>query len=385
MKAELGFYEFFAGGGMARVGLSPSWHCRFANDIDPKKAATYVRNWGDDELVVRNVAELLPDDLPGEATLSWASFPCQDLSLAGNGAGLQGSRSGTFWSFWALMKGLRHQGRAPALLVIENVCGTLTSHQGQDFATLAAAIAGEGYCLGALVIDAVRFLPQSRPRLFIVAASESIRISADIVRDGPDPKWHTSALIAAHAKLRGIAREKWVWWNLPTPTKPVRRFSELAEDDPQGIIWHTRAETQRLLEMMSPINRRKVREAQRSGERIFGTLYKRTRRDSDGRRQQRAEVRFDEVAGCLRTPAGGSSRQFVVIVEGRRIRSRLLSPREAARLMGLPDDYTLPENYNEAYHIAGDGLAVPLIRHLSEHLLEPLAQDHCARRDREAA
>lgn len=105
---------------------------------------------------------------------------------------------------------------------------------------------------------------------------------------------------------------------------------------------------------------------------MVGAIYKRTRMDETGARKQRAEVRFDDVAGCLRTPVGGSSRQSILIVEGNTVRSRLLSPREAARLMGLPDTYKLPMNYNEAYHLAGDGVAVPVVRHLAAHVLEPL-------------
>jgi DNA (cytosine-5)-methyltransferase 1 len=58
----------------------------------------------------------------------------------------------------------------------------------------------------------------------------------------------------------------------------------------------------------------------------------------------------------------------------------LLSPREAARLMGLPDDYMLPQNYNEAYHLAGDGVAVPVVRFLAEHILEPLLAAPLSRR-----
>jgi len=83
-------------------------------------------------------------------------------------------------------------------------------------------------------------------------------------------------------------------------------------------------------------------------------------------------VRFDELAGCLRTPAGGSSRQTILVVETRKIRSRLLSPREAARLMGLSDAYILPERYNDAYHVCGDGVCVPVVRHLAQYILEPL-------------
>jgi len=61
-----------------------------------------------------------------------------------------------------------------------------------------------------------------------------------------------------------------------------------------------------------------------------------------------------------------------------------LSPREASRLMGLPDSYKLPENYNEAYHLSGDGVVVPVVRFLAAHILEPLL-DEGAERGREKA
>ena len=123
---------------------------------------------------------------------------------------------------------------------------------------------------------------------------------------------------------------------------------------------------------MSSVNLAKVEAAKRAGRRMVGSLYRRTRTDGDGAKVQRAEIRFDDIAGCLRTPAGGSSRQSIMIVQGGMVRSRLLSPREAARLMGLPEDYVLPENYNEAYHLVGDGVAVPVIRFLAAHILEPI-------------
>jgi DNA (cytosine-5)-methyltransferase 1 len=146
----------------------------------------------------------------------------------------------------------------------------------------------------------------------------------------------------------------------------------LIENRPHGVVWHTAAETRRLLSMMSPIHRRKVELARSAGRRMFGAIYKRTRSDENGKSVQRAEIRFDGISGCLRTPVGGSSRQSILVVERSQVRSRLLSPREAARLMGLPDSYKLPENYNEAYHLAGDGVAVPVVRFLATHLLEPL-------------
>ena len=180
MSRKPAYYEFFAGGGMARGGLGESWRCLFANDFDRKKAESYRANWGGDELHVGDVRELSTARLPGRADLVWASFPCQDLSLAGAGAGLKGERSGTFWPFWDLMKALRQEGRAPALIVLENVCGALTSHGGKDFTKICEALAKERYRFGALVIDAALFVPQSRPRLFIIAAREDVAIPSSL-------------------------------------------------------------------------------------------------------------------------------------------------------------------------------------------------------------
>lgn len=366
------FYEFFAGGGMARAGLGKNWRCVFANDFDPKKAAAYAVNWGIEALHVGDVAELSTANLPGSVDLAWASFPCQDLSLAGAGAGLKGKRSGTFWPFWRLMEQTQEEGRAPRLIVLENVYGALTSHDGKDFAAIGEALSGAGYTFGGVVIDAVDFLPQSRPRLFIIAARNDVPVPANLISSDPISKWHPGKLVKAYDQLSKTASEKWVWWTLPTPPERKSTFADLIEDDPTGVKWHTPEETRRLLGMMSNLNLSKVHLAKKSGKRMIGGIYKRTRVDENGRKAQRAEVRFDDVAGCLRTPVGGSSRQLILIVEGDKVRSRLLSPREAARLMGLSDSYALPPNYNAAYHLAGDGVVVPVVRYIATHILDPI-------------
>ena len=171
------------------------------------------------------------------------------------------------------------------------------------------------------------------------------------------------------------ARRNWLWWNLLEPPARNTVFADLVEDDPRSVKWDTAAQTRKLLAMMSEVNRKKVEEAKRAGRRMVGCIYKRTRRDEYGRKVQRAEIRFDDVAGCLRTPAGGSSRQVLLIVDGNTVKSRLISSRETARLMGLPDEYQLPDNYNEAYHLTGDGVVVPVVRHLAAHILEPILNE----------
>jgi DNA (cytosine-5)-methyltransferase 1 len=377
-QAKPTFYEFFAGGGMARAGLGNRWQCVFANDFSEMKRAAYTTNWGDDHFKVGDVSLLTIDELPGRAALAWASFPCQDLSLAGTYRGLGEAssevmtRSGTFWPFWNLMTQLRSDERAPYLIVLENVTGAITSREGRDFEAICNALSGTGYRYGAVVIDARHFVPQSRPRLFFVAVAEDMPIPPRLVQRAADEFWHTPALCTAQARLRGNAKAQWQWWSIGKPPARNIGFSDLIEEKPAHCRWHSKAETERLLAMMTPLHLAKIEQARERGVRRVGGVYKRTRLDEHGIKRQRAEVRFDDLAGCLRTPAGGSSRQAIVVVEGSSIRSRLLSPREAARLMGLDDSYILPDRYNDAYHVAGDGVCVPVVRHIAEQLLEPI-------------
>ncbi len=375
------FYEFFAGGGMARAGLGEGWTCLFANDFDPKKGFAYQANWNvKGELKIGDVADVKGAELPGHADLIWGSFPCQDLSLAGVGAGLRGDRSGTFYPFWRVISELIEQGRAPKMVAVENVCGTLTSHGGKDFEAICKTFADAGYRFGALVINADLFVPQSRPRLFVVGVHDTVEIADTLISPGPLEPFHTRALRRAVEKLPSEVRERLIWWNVPPPGRRVQTFADIIEEQPSCVSWHTAEETAKLESMMSPLHRAKVAQAKRAGRRMVGGIYRRTRLDENGNKVQRAEVRFDDVAGCLRTPAGGSSRQVIIVVDGVRVRTRLISARETARLMGLDEGYKLPRNYNEAYHLTGDGVAVPVVRHLAQHVFEPIVEAKTARR-----
>ena len=367
------FYEFFAGGGMARLGLGSGWRCEFANDIDPKKLAAYAANFGAEDLVPGDVRQLAPDQLPGEADLAWASFPCQDLSLAGPRSGLSGARSGVFYGFWRLMEALQADGRAPRIIGLENVLGLLTSQGGADFTALCRTLSKGGYRFGAVEIDARWFLPQSRPRLFIIALRKDIAPPEDVALAAePDTlsPFHTKALRKAADALPDAIKDDWIWWALPTPPLPNQTLADVL-DRPEDTPWHSREETRRFIQLMSEANRSKLQAAQASGQFQAGALYRRMRQEK-GEKVQRAEVRFDGLAGCLRTPGGGSSRQFVMTVKGRSVRTRPMTPREYARLMGMPEDYDLPDNQNAALHLAGDGVAVSVVAFLRTHIFEPV-------------
>jgi DNA (cytosine-5)-methyltransferase 1 len=270
------------------------------------------------------------------------------------------------------MKALKREDRAPRLIVLENVYGALTSHEGKDFLAICSALCGSEYRFGALVINAREFVPQSRQRVFFVAVSHELPIPMGLTAAGPHKKWHPPALVEAFRLMPSTVCQNWVWWSLRAPPLRNTVFADVIEETPTDVVWHSPEETAYILGMMSPVNRAKVEAAKLAGRTMVGGVYRRTRPDEDGVKQQRAEVRFDDVSGCLRTPSGGSSRQTILLVKGDNVRSRLLSPREAARLMGLDDDYKLPHRYNDAYHVAGDGVCAPVVRHLAASLLEPI-------------
>ena len=361
------FLEFFAGGGMARIGLGGDWACAFANDFDAVKTDVYRANFPDSETHFHagDVFALTADRIPS-ADLAWASSPCQDFSLAGARAGLAGGKSSAFFGFWTLMKAMAAQGRAPPVIVIENVVGLLTSHHGDDFTALCGALSEEGYRFGAVEIDASAFVPQSRPRVFVVATRLP---TGDL--EGPSA-FHTRAVREAAARLPDDLKDRWIWWDVPSPPARNTDLAVVLEPD-EAVTWNPQERTDALLALMADSHREAVELRIRSGERAVGAVFRRMRGGD-----QRAEVRFDGVAGCLRTPRGGSSRQTLLVIENGQVRSRLVTPREGARLMGLPDSYRLPRSQTAGLQVIGDGVAVPAVRWLAESLLEPLLDSKTA-------
>jgi DNA (cytosine-5)-methyltransferase 1 len=358
--------DFFAGSGLVQLGLAPEFETLWANDNCAKKRAVYVANHPRETFHFADIQNVQGGDLP-VTDLAWASFPCQDLSLAGNLNGMHaGTRSGLFWEWIRILKEMAECGKLPPVLVAENVVGFLVADQGKHFKLAYEALRDLGYRVGAVVIDAKAFVPQSRQRAFIVAVSEEVPLDG-LSQRLPSGPFHPEGLVRASFVVND---PDWVWWSLPLPNGTPPAFADLCERD---APIDPPSKTKELCAMLSPLNRKKLNAAKRAKTFFAGTGYKRTRPDTDGHKRQCLEIRFDGIAGCLRTPNGGSSRQTVILVDEGSVRSRLMTVRECARLMGAPDSYELHGSYNDGYRAMGDAVVVPVTRWLTRHILAPLA------------
>ena len=174
------FAEFFAGIGLVRLALEKQgWKMVYANDIDPKKQEMYQTHFQDSQsrFQLGDIHEIPPERVP-TATLATASFPCNDLSLAGARSGLSGKQSSAFWGFVRVLEGM--ENRRPPLILLENVPGFLTSRNGQDFHEAMLALNNLGYSVDAFVLDALLFVPQSRPRLFVIGTVDGVEKNEEI-------------------------------------------------------------------------------------------------------------------------------------------------------------------------------------------------------------
>jgi DNA (cytosine-5)-methyltransferase 1 len=258
----------------------------------------------------------------------------------------------------------------PNLVVIENVCGMLTSNNGEDFRSVVQTFSENGYYVGGLVMDAKDFVPQSRKRVFIIGLRKDKTLDPTLASPLPIPDYHTKSLIRAFETLDSKYKCDWIWYNLARESHRKSSLIDILE--PFGDVdWNSDEKTHSILQKMSVTNFKKIEAAKSLKQPTVGALFMRTRKTKASKRVF-AEVRFDGISGCLRTPNGGSSRQSIIWVDGPKITSRLLTPRETARLMGLPESYKLPKNKNAALHLTGDGVVVPVVKHLKDHLFEPL-------------
>lgn len=349
--------------GLEAAGIDTCW----ANDIEPAKRDMYVANFGDDAFVLGDVRDVGGDSVP-DVDIATASFPCTDLSLAGARRGLgrtgapRGAEGGSsmFWEFARVIEEMDE--RRPRVLLLENVLGFATSHGGHDLLEAVTELNRLGYSCDLLAIDARHFVPQSRPRMFILGVSNP-RPSDTAAALAERPEWIKS-FATKHDSLQLHAR------GLPQlPQGPSSLASIVEPLPPDAPDWWEPERVRRFTESLSPVQAKRLDMMRTSERTVWRTAYRRTRNGTAV-----WEIRADGIAGCLRTARGGSSKQALVEVAHGAVRVRWMTPREYARLMGA-DDFKLTTRRNQALFGFGDAVCVPVITWLCKHYIVPAADE----------
>ncbi|TGY39674.1 DNA (cytosine-5-)-methyltransferase [Microbacterium laevaniformans] len=361
--------EFFAGIGLAGAGLAAAGiEVAWANDISKTKFEMFRRHFGEasaERYLVGDLGDVQPDSLPTDVDLAWASFPCTDLSVAGGRAGLhKGIASSTFWHF---IKAISKLGDArPAVIALENVTAFATSHSGRDIASAIKSLNGLGYTIDVLSIDAKRFLPQSRPRLFLVGSLYPVESTTEPNDARPD--WLSPIFDDPSLRTHRMA--------LPQlPQSTTTTLADIARLVPEGDArWWDASRVAEYESSLSPHQLARYESLRDESALTIRTAYRRMRGGVP-----RWEMRNDEIAGCLRTSRGGSSKQAVVELGRGCVRIRWMTPVEYAALMGAPD-FTLSETpAHHAYSGFGDAVCTPVVDWLARnYLISLLEASRCA-------
>ena len=358
--------EYFAGIGLVRLGLERAgWKIVFSNDRSIEKFnmySSYFEN-AEQNYAIEDIFKIQTTDVP-PSLLATASFPCIDLSLAGNLEGMKGKHSSALWGFLQILK---KQDTRPPLILLENVSGWLTSNCGQDFRLTIRELNRLGYACDVFTIDAVRFVPQSRLRVFAIGVRTNGANNNFLALGRRSSSLTTKSLNRAISANRGL---NWHFLDIPAPPENQKlTLANLVENIADTApVWWSEDEVDRHLAMMTALNLDYLKELQARPMDSYRTMYRRVRD-----RKQRAELRKDEIAGCLRTAKGGSSRQILVKAGKGKVRMRFMTPREYARLQGVPDRYPLPKRTNQALTGFGDAVCVPVITWIAACVLNPLA------------
>lgn len=394
-KSQMRYLSLFSGVEAAHLAWEPlGWECAAVAEIEPAACAVLAHRLGatrprylpDSEdyqparyariafgerlLNLGDVRQVTLDDIAalGRIDVVIGGSPCQDLSVAGRRAGLAGARSSLFHEQVRIFDAARHLCGA-RWLVWENVPGAFSTNDGRDFAVVVGTLAGlqldvpeegwgnEGVAAGPRglvewsVLDAQwRGVAQRRRRVFAVldtgnwADRPPVLLEPDRLRGDSPPRREAGEGAAACAgggpdggRISGAVTSKW-----------AKGSGGPAGDEVANMVAHT----------------------------LRGEGFDASE-DGTGRGTPLVPVAFHgsqdpDVSGEVTHPVGRNQGQETCVYHAAAVRR--LTPREAERLQGMPDDWTLapfggkPMSDGPRYRMIGNSFAVPVIRWIGEQI-----------------
>jgi DNA (cytosine-5)-methyltransferase 1 len=374
MPLEKTAADFFAGIGLASAGLTnQQWWVKYALDHSETKQRMYETHFGPGHYHPKDIKDILGHKLP-KVTLAHASFPCTNTSVAGSRGGIDAGESSAFWHFARVLSEMgRPDGPGkPPLVLVENVEGLLTSGEGRDLEAALKALNNRGYATDLLLIDASHFVPQSRVRLFIIGVLDFVgqhthQIEKHLAKSSTARPEKIRTFISAHPNITWFLRD------LPDLPQLAITLEDIIDESAE---WWPKERTEYLFSQMFERHKAAVMRLTQNEDWSYGTVFRRMR-SRDGSKQSTAELRTDGIAGCLRTPKGGSARQIILRAGKGQFDARLLNARENARLMGAGDfEMDADLSLNDALFGFGDAVCVPVIEWIAQNYLNPLAAEY---------
>lgn len=295
-----------------RLGLeSAGCECVFSSDWDAPAQTTYAENFG--ERPHGDIRAIASSEIPDHDILA-AGFPCQPFSISGvskkNSLGrAHGFRDQTQATLFFEVKRIIHD-RRPAAFLLENVKNLMSHDRGRTFAIILRSLEEDlGYHVEYRVMDAARFVPQHRERVYLVGFREPRSFN---------------------------------WPALPTKATAIAEILE-APVDPKYTL------SDRLWSYLQDYARKHRAAGNGFG---FGLVAK-------NGISRTLSARYYKDGSEILIPQG-------------RANPRRLTPRECARLMGFADSFKIPVSDTQAYKQFGNSVVVPLVAALANQIVRAL-------------
>ncbi len=320
------FIDLFAGIGGMRLGFQAAdGACVFSSEFDKHAQSTYRVNYG--EMPFGDITKIDPLDIPDHDVLL-AGFPCQPFSHAGLKLGIEDTRGTLFHNIAEILK-----AKKPRFAVLENVKGLVSHDKGHTLKVILHTLMDIGYSCNItkerinkaplkeiqneakkMVLKSVDFgVPQNRQRIYIV-----------LWRDGVTDNF-----------------------NYPTPTKLETKVSDILEVKPDPKLTISD-------KLWQGHQRRKVENAKNGKGFGYGIVGE--------------ESAYTNTISARYYKDGSE-----ILISQSNANPRKISPREAARLQGFPENFSLNPSNVQAYRQFGNSVSVPVIKSLAKEIVNHLS------------
>ena len=306
MDKTITFIDLFAGIGGFRIAFE-SQKAKCVFSSEWDKFSQVTYQANFGDLPAGDITLIDSKKIPAHDILT-AGFPCQPFSNAGLKKGFEDTRGTLFYDVARILN-----DKKPAMVLLENVKGFVNHNKGKTLRVVLDTLDELGYNTLYKVLNAKDFgVPQNRERIFIVGINRK--------------------------KLGKISFE------FPQPFGEVTRLGSILENNPDdkytisNKLWQG--------------HKRRLREHRLKGNGFGYGLF-----DEDSSHTNTISARYYK---------DGSE---ILISQGKK-NPRMLTPREAARLQGYPDNFVIPVSDTQAYRQFGNSVAVPVVTQIARKMIE---------------